>query len=441
MANNPTSKLSGFLFGRVLGVERHEYAAVAWSFGYFFCVLSSYYMIRPIRESMAVGSGPNTIPWLFTGTFALMMIATPIFGWIASRYPRRVFLPWIYVFFVSNILIFWGLFWNFINDGQDHVWLGRAFFVWLSIFNLFVVSVFWSFMADIYTREQGRRLFGVIAAGGSIGAILGSATTSLLVTDIGFHHILPISAIVLSFAVLCIAKLRKWVAQEHEVEITDTVDSKAPLGGDAFSGMTHVFRSKFFSGIAISSIIASLLGTALYIFAARLVEVEIADVDARTRFFSNMNVVSNFFSLVGQMFLVRTVVQRFGIGASLVLMPVVSIAGFALLAVDPLLSVVAFLTIARRAIGFSFSKTCTDMLYSVVTPEEKYKTKNFIDTAVYRFGDVVTVWTVNPVIVALGITGVSVMMLPFAAVWAGISLWLGSDYHRRARALRESGVS
>jgi AAA family ATP:ADP antiporter len=178
MANNPTAKLQAFLLNRTLGIERHEYVAVAWSFAYFFCVLSSYYILRPVREAMAVGSGADTIPYLFLGTFTAMLLATPIFGWVTSRYPRRTFLPWVYLFFISNILVFWFVFSQFINDGTDHVWLGRAFFVWLSVFNLFVVSVFWSFMADIYTRDQGRRLFGFITAGGSIGALIGGAVTN-----------------------------------------------------------------------------------------------------------------------------------------------------------------------------------------------------------------------------------------------------------------------
>jgi len=327
MTSDPSLKFRTFLRDGVLGLERREYVAVSWSFAYFFCILSSYYMIRPIRESMAVGSGPNTIPWLFTATFVVMMIATPIFGWVASRFPRRSFLPWVYIFFISNILIFWGLFSRYISDGQDHVWLGRAFFVWLSIFNLFVVSVFWSFMADIYTREQGRRLFGVIAAGGSVGAFLGSTATSLLVTNIGFENIFPISAFVLSLAVLCITKLRNWVARKHDEDSAKTVESRTPLGGNALSGITHVFKSKYFSGIATSSVIASLLGTALYLFTARLVEADIPDVDTRTQFFSNINVASSLFALIGQMFLVRFIVRRFGIGISLVMVPMVRIGG------------------------------------------------------------------------------------------------------------------
>ncbi len=449
MANNPTSILRTFLLNRTLGIERHEYVAVAWSFAYFFCVLSSYYILRPVREAMAVGSGAGTIPYLFLGTFAAMMVATPIFGWVSSRYPRRTFLPWVYLFFISNILIFWFVFSQLVDDGTDHVWLGRAFFVWLSVFNLFVVSVFWSFMADIYTRDQGRRLFGFITAGGSIGALIGGAATSAYVIEIGFQNLFPIAASLLFLAIVCIRQLRGWVAHEHEEEIDETVESNKPLGGNPFSGITHVFGSNYFLAIVACSIIASLLGTALYMFAAQLVEESIPGANARTEFFSNINFWTNLFALLGQMFFVRHVVVHFGIGRSLAVLPLLSVAAFVLLAFDPVLAVVAFLTIARRALGFSFSKPTTDMLYSVVTPEEKYKTKNFIDTAVYRFGDIVGTWSVKLMMgltiggvsfVGLSITGVSLVMLPFAVIWSVIALWLGREYKRKALALKEKGV-
>jgi AAA family ATP:ADP antiporter len=449
MANNPTSILRTILFGRATGTQRHEYVAVAWSFAYFFCVLSSYYILRPVREAMAVGSGAATIPYLFLGTFAAMMLATPIFGWVTSRYPRRTFLPWVYLFFISNILIFWLVFSLMVDDQSDHVWLGRVFFVWLSVFNLFVVSVFWSFMADIYTRDQGRRLFGFITAGGSIGALIGGAATSAYVTQIGFQNLFPVAAILLSLAIVCIRQLRGWVADEHEAEIDATVETTEPLGGNPFSGITHVFESNYFLAIVACSIIASLLGTALYMFAAQLVEVSISGANARTEFFSKLNFWTNLFALLGQMFLVRPIVARFGIGRALAVLPLVSLAGFVLLAFDPVLGVVAFLTIARRALGFSFSKPTSDMLYSVVTPEQKYKTKNFIDTAVYRFGDIVGTWSVKLLMgvsiggfsfVGLSIAGVSLVMLPFAVIWSVISLWLGREYKRKALALNEKGI-
>ena len=435
-------RLRDTLLGRILGLERHEYVAIAWSFAYFFCVLSSYYILRPVRESMAVGSGPNTIPWLFFGTFVTMLIATPIFGWVASRFPRRQFLPWVYLFFISNILIFWLVFSIAIDNESDHVWLGRIFFVWLSIFNLFVVSVFWSFMADIYTREQGRRLFGVITAGGSIGALIGGIATSVLVIKIGFQNLLPIAATLLLLAIFCITRLRTWVEQSTTKEGVESAASKKPLGGNPLSGVTHVFASKYFTGIALKSVIASLLGTALYMFMAQLVEQSISDPDEQTQFFSNINNAINALSLIVQMFIVKHVVRRFGIGVSLSLLPIASIAGFILLAVEPTLAMVALITVLRRALGFGFSKPTSDMLYSVVTPEEKYKTKNFIDTAVYRAGDLIGTWTVRGFVgLGLGISAVSIAMLPFAAIWAFIVLWLGRDYRRQAKQLKESGVT
>ncbi|MGI9236367.1 MAG: NTP/NDP exchange transporter [Woeseiaceae bacterium] len=428
------------MFDTVLGLERHEYLAVAWSFAYFFCVLSSYYILRPVREALAVGSGPETIPYLFIGTFLAMLVATSVFGWVASRFPRRTFLPWVYVFFASNIVVFWVLFSQTIDAGDSYVWLGRAYFVWLGVFNLFVVSVFWSFMADIYTREQGRRLFGIISAGGSIGALAGGAGTSAMVVSIGFHNLLPVAGLLLLLSVICIRKLRIWVVSEHSDEIEETAASDQPLGGSAFAGITHLLASKYFGGIAVSSVIASTLGAALYMFAAELVALEIPDVDEQTRFFSNMNVAANLLSFLGQAFFVRHVVRRFGVGRALVLMPVVSVIGFAMLAMDPVLAVVAILTVARRAIGFGFTKPSTDMLYSVVTPEEKYKTKNFIDTAIYRGGDVIGTWFIKSM-AALGISGISLVMLPISVFWAIVSLWLGRDYRRRARELKQSGIS
>ncbi len=441
MAATPADKSRTNLSYTVLGLERREYIAVAWSFAYFFFVLSSYYILRPVREEMAVGSGPNTIPYLFVGTFVTMIFATSLFGWVASRYTRRAFLPWVYLFFISNMLIFWLVFSQLRGTGEDYVWLGRIFFVWLSVFNLFVVSVFWSFMADIYTREQGRRLFGLITSGGSIGALIGGVMTSALVQTIGFEDLMGLAAAVLLAAVLCIGRLKDWVHHEHADDIEQTVESDKPLGGNPFAGISHLFSSRYFLAIALMSLVASLLGTALYMFRAELIETAILSPDARTQFFSNMNVAQNALALVAQMFLVRQVVSRFGIGRSLFLFPLASIIGFAILAMEPTLIAVAVLDVIRRGLGFGFAKPSTDMLYSVVTPEEKYKTKNAIDTAIYRGGDVVGTWAIKLLsIVGMGMAAISVVMLPFALVSAIVALWLGRDYKRRAKALKQRGV-
>jgi len=419
------------LITRVLGPKSGEFGAAAWSFTYFFCILGAYYMLRPVREAMAVNSGPETIPILFTGTLVSSLVATMVFGWLTSRFTRKQFLPWVYYFFVSNILIFWAAFATAVEAGSSYVWLGRVFFVWLSVFNLFVVSVFWSFMADLYTRGQARRLFGMITAGGSIGALAGGVLTSMLVTRIGFHNLFPFSATVLLIAVFCIYRLRRWVETQHRDAADVTYASEKSLGGNPFAGITHTLRSKYFLAIVTKSIIASLLGTALYMLTAELVQDQIVSNDERTQFFSNINNYTNALAFVGQLLIVKQVVGRFGVGVSLSLLPIVSIAGFLVLIFEPTLAVVAFLTVARRSLGFAFGKPATDMLYSVVSPEDKYKVKNFIDTVVYRGGDFVGTWTVRFLVGILGLAGTSIVMLPFAAVWAGIALWLGRDYRRR----------
>ena len=434
MNTSPTESGKPNLLKFLFGLEKHEYAAVGWSYLYFFCVLSSYYVLRPIRDEMAVYSGSDTIPWLFMATFAVTLITTPTFGWLASRFPRRKFLPWVYLFFTSNILIFWVVFSTAVDEEQNYIWLARTFFVWVSVFNLFVVSVFWSFMADIYTREQGRRLFGLITAGGSIGALIGALVTSyMLATDNGFQSLFPFAAILLTAALFCISRLRRLVSTQNVVK--GSAKKGKPLGGSPFAGITHMMSSPYFIGIAFSSVVASLLGTALYMFTADLLGQSGLDPNERTLFFSNINVVTNAIALVCQLFVVRHVVNRLGIGVSLALMPVVSIVGFAILALDPTLVALAVLTIARRGLGFGVMKPSTDMLYSAVTPEEKYKTKNFIDTAIYRGGDLVGTWTIRGLTsgLGMGLSSVLWIMVPFAAIWSVVAIWLGRDYRRRAK--------
>jgi AAA family ATP:ADP antiporter len=435
MTTMTSDSLIDKLFARVLGLERHEYFAVAWSFIYFFCILSSYYMLRPMREALGVDSGVGTIPWLFSSTFIIMLGATSIFGWIASRYARRTFLPWVYIFFAVNILIFYGLFQYAINNEITTVWIGRVFFVWISVFNLFVVSVFWSFMADIYTREQGRRLFGVISAGGSVGALTGPFVVSTLVVPLGFQNLLPISAALLLFSVVCIRQLRRWVESERDGDDIETAATPKPLGGSALAGVSHVVKSGYLSSISAKQILASLLGTALYMFMNYLVGEAVEGTDHRTRIFGFIDGATGVLSLLFQLLVVRHSVNRLGIGMTLAFLPLVSIIGFTVLAVSPPLIIVAIFQAARRAIGFGFAKPGTDMLYSVVTPEEKYKSKNFVETAVYRGGDVIGSWSVKAMW-GLGITGISIMLVPFAILWTTIALWLGREYRRRAAADR-----
>jgi AAA family ATP:ADP antiporter len=426
---------------RALGIERDELVAVAWSFVYFFCIMSAYFMLRSVRETMAIVSGVQNIPWLFTGTFVLMMMATPVFGWVTSRYPRRIFLPWVYYFFVANILILFASFSYAQENNLSLLWISRAFFVWLSVFNLFVVSVFWSFMADIYTKQQSRRLFGVISAGGSAGALVGPLVTSVLVIPIGFKNLLPISAMLLLLGVYCIYRLRRWVGHhEHAGETIDSVDSERAIGGTAWAGMKLVVEQRYFSAIAMALLCANFLGGAMYMYLAQMVSVTFDGADRQTQVFAFMDAAINALSFVGQLLIVKHAVKKLGIGWTLSLLPILSIVGFALLAFNPTFVIIALFQVLRRSLGFGFSKPANDMLYSVVSPEAKYKAKNFIETTIYRGWDVVSTWTVRS-IGSFGLSGVALFCVPVAFIWMLIVRWIGREYRRRDDAMSVSAPS
>lgn len=421
----------------LLGIEDREFAAVAWSFAYFFCLLSAYYMLRSVREAMAIVGGTENIPWLFMGTFFAMLLAAPAFGWVASRFPRRQFLPWVYYFFIANILLFFAAFTYQQNNGLDQVWISRAFFVWLSVFNLFVVSVFWSFMADIYSKEQGRRLFGIISAGGSTGALLGPLVTSALVVPIGFRNLLPMSALLLAFAVFCIFRLRRWATTRDEKQNNQQIGSGIPIGGTALAGIKLLATSPYLLAIATAMIIANFLGVATYMYMAELVDATFADTDQHTRVFAILDAIQNALSFIGQLILVRYTVRKLGVGITLAILPVVSVLGFALLAINPVFIVIAAVQVLRRSITFGLTKPTTDMLYSVVSAEERYKAKNFIETAVYRGGDLIASWTIR-FIGGIGLTGVALVCVPLAVIWTLLALRIGREYKQRDDALLQS---
>ena len=420
---------------RTLGIRREEFVAVAWSFTYFFCLLAAYYMLRSVRETMAIVSGVRNIPWLFTGTFTVMMLATPIFGYVASRFARKTFLPWVYYFFIANILIFFGVFTYAHVNELSQVWIARAFFVWISVFNLFVVSVFWSFMADIYTKEQCRRLFGVISAGGSVGAVLGPLLTSLIAVKIEFRNLLPLSASLLGVAVFCIYQLRQWAAVNETGDQKQAAVSSKPIGGSALAGIRFVFTSPFFGCVAGALLLANFLGGASYYYMADLMSRAFTDPDRQTQVFALLDAATNVLAFIGQLFLVRLSVKSLGVGWTLSILPIVSVVGFLLLAVNPVLAVLATLHVVRRGLGFGLTKPTNDMLYAVVSPEERYKAKNFIDTAIYRASDVVTAFTVRSIGAMAGLSGLALVCVPLAAVWWALTAWIGRQYRAKDQAL------
>lgn len=419
-----TSALQRFL-QRAIDLKQGEGRALFWSFLYFFFLLSSYYILRPIRDEMGVTAGVERMQWLFTGTFIAMLAVVPLFGWITSRYPRRRFLPLVYGFFIANILVFYLLFET--NAGINRV--AGLFFVWLSVYNLFVVSVFWSFMADLFRNEQAQRLFGFIAAGGTTGAIAGPALTAVLVRQVGTGQMLLISAALLALAIVSILRLIAWQRTAVSGEVagsTRTGEAEAPLGGAIMNGFLLVLRSPYLLGICALIVLYASLSTFLYLQQAQIVRDAFDDSATRTAVFAGIDFAVNVLTLAIQAFFTGRLVKWLGLGMTLALIPLLLSAGFLVLGLQPLLPVLIVVQVIRRAGNYAIMRPAREMLYVVVSREEKYKAKNFIDTVVYRGGDALSSWVYAGLRgFGLSLAAIAWISVPLSLAWAWIAFALG----------------
>lgn len=413
--------------GRALRAQRHELPALAWSFLYFFLLLAAYYVLRPVRDEMAVQAGPERLAHLFTATFLAMLLLVPAWGWLCARLPRARLLPVVYGFFALNLAAFWLLF-----RGGPTPGLAVAFFVWTSVFNLFVVSVFWSFMADLYDEAQAARLFAAIAAGGSCGAISGPALTALLAPSLGPANLLLVSAALLVAATLCILRLLAWARAHPRQGERRAGEPGLPMGGSIIAGAKAALSSPYLLGIGAWLLCYTVLSTSLYFHQVEIVRAALPDSAERTRLFALVDLTVNAGTLLVQLFLAARLGARLGVGWMLALMPLVSLIGFAALGAAPTLAVLIAFGVTRRIGEFAISKPVREALYTVVPREDRYKAKNFIDTVVYRGGDAFAGWLVTALRgLGLGVSGIAFAALPVAAAWLAVSFWLGREQARR----------
>ena len=396
-----------------------EGAALAWSFAYFFCMLCSYYILRPLRDEMGIQSGVDQLQWLFTGTFLATLLCVPAFGALVARVPRRRFLPAVYAFFIANILLFYAAF----DRGLDNVAVARAFYIWTSVFNLFVVSVFWSFMADLYAPERARRLFGIIAAGGTAGAIAGPALTAVLATRMDPVSLLLVSAGLLAVALLCIGRLDRLAAG---LGGAGQAQAAQAMGGSMLAGFRLVAGSRYLQGICLLILLYSTTSTFLYFEQAHIVSTHFQDSGERTRVFAAIDLAVNLLTLGAQFFLTAQLARRLGLGRTLALVPALLALGFLALAAAPVLAVFAPVQVLRRAGNYAIMKPAREMLFTVLGPEQKYKAKNLIDTVVYRGGDALAGWAFTGLsALGLGLAAIALAAVPLCLAWAGVGRWLG----------------
>jgi AAA family ATP:ADP antiporter len=409
---------SGNLLERLVRVEHGEWPRLAIAFFYFFFLLGGYFMLRPLRGTVA-SNNSEILHWLYTGTFLTMLAIVPLFGYLVSRFRRGQFIPAIYLFFISHLILFALGF----NDDATPLWMQRAFYIWLSVFNLFVVSIFWSFMADIFRPGQAQRLFGFIMAGGSLGAIIAPSFTKGVVPGYGASGVMLVASGFLILATLLAVFMGRYTRRQSQNRHTEVI------GGSVWDGAVHVFRSEYLLYACLLMLLHNLTSTFLFNGLAVLVNEQITGFDERTTFFSHIDQIVQVVAFVFQFFIVSRLISFLGMPRTLVTIPAVLAGGFVILGSSMGLVLFAAVQVVQRSLNYGMLGPCKEMLFTVVDRETKYKSKNFIDTVVYRGSDVTASWIFKGLMSAgLSIAQIAWVYVPIMGLW-GIGAWrLGKLY-------------
>ncbi len=422
--NSPPASDGASWLRRFVIVEPEEVAALLSSFAMFFALLSAYYIVRPVRDDIGVTLGKDSLHQLFTIVFFVMLLLVPLFGFVAARFPRRYVLPAIYIFFASNLVVFWGV---MKSTPDNHIALA-TFFVWGSVFNLFVVSLFWSLMSELWSHAAAKRLYGFISAGGTAGALAGPLITQGLVRIFA-----PVDLMLVSAALLIAAMVASLVLRRVRPAGEATGGEEEPAGGGILDGVVKVFTTPMFARIALFIFIANVVGTFFYLEQARLVAASISGNAERVLFFSGRDLVVSIATILIEIFGTARILNRFGVTVALLALPVTAAVGALLLSTDAALGVVAAVMVAERITSFALANPAIKVIYTLATPDEKYKVQNFIDTVVFRGGDATSGWLYSWLGGGLGFAAgtMGAVALPLVAAWIWIARQLGADHKRR----------
>ena len=411
---------------RALPATPQERAAALWSFAYFFTLLAGYYVLRPLRDQMAITGGIRNLPWLFTATFATLLVAQPLYGMLVAKLPRARFIPIVNHFFVVNL----ALFWLFLTLHINTALVARMFYVWVAVFSLFSVAVFWSFMADLFTADQGKRLFGFIGAGGTAGALLGPVLTIWLSVPLGPTNLLIAAMILIEAAVFCVWRLEHAATRHDSERVHDE-----RLGGSAFAALPALIRSPYLLGIAAWISLQSFCATILYFEQIHIVAAEVHGAGAQTRLFASIDLAVNLLTLAMQLVATGQLLKRFGTGITAAALPVVYLAGFIAVFLTPTLAAVLAAQVAQRWIHFALANPARQVFYTVLGREEKYKAKNLIDVVIYRGSDALYGWVFDSLqYLGLKLGSIALVAAPVAAIWLILSVVLGRAQEQRAKS-------
>ena len=427
---------------RFANVRREEVLPLLASALFFFCVLTALMVLRPAREALGMRSGLDAVRWLFVGTALVTLAVNPVFGYLVARFRRLSFIAATYGFFGVSLLVFWALL-TMTPSAVGEV-SGRVFYVWFSVFNLFSTMVFWALMADRFTLEQSKRLFPIVAVGGTAGAIFGPWLTLSVVEALGTPNLILIAigflvlAVVAAWWVTALRPDRDDASDDPSVPLP--VDREAVIGGSAWAGFRAVFRSRYLLAICGFVLILAVMATFLYFTRLAMVAAVADETDARTALFANIDMWTQIATFVLQLFVAGRLMKRVGVSVTLALLPVTVLLGFIGLALVGTITALILFEATFRAVQRAIMRPARETLFTVVSREDKYKAKAFIDTFVYRGGDVVGAWTEGLLgRLGMGLAGLAGLVLPLAIVWGLLGVWLGKEQERFARSPEPSG--
>jgi AAA family ATP:ADP antiporter len=422
------------LIEKYTSIQPTEKKIVFWSFLYFFMLLASYFILKPLRDEMGIVNGASNMQWLFSGSFITMLVVIPIFGYVTSRYKIGSVLTFSYLFLILNIVLFY----FFFKENTLGSIFPVTFFIWLSVFNLFTISLFWSFMVDSFTNDQSKRLFGIISAGGSLGAISGSLISSTL-SEKGIGNMFLVALILLSISLIALQMILRLQNKKQDDNRIISRGFKNTLlkKSSILSGIRLVWDSKYLKGLCLFIILYTTISTFLYFEQANIIENTIDNSSKRIQYFSNMDLITNSLAIFGQLFLTNKFIKQFGLSITLCIIPLLLTFGFIILSTNLTLSVVAVLLVLHRVGNYILMRPGREILYTVCNREEKYKAKNFIDTAVYRSGDTVSGWAFALLIsLGFGLPLITIIAIPILIIWGYIGYKLGKRHSANSEKLQ-----
>lgn len=415
------------LAGKVVEIRSDdELRGMLWGTTYGFLIMFSYYILRAVRDEISAADRGN-LQVLWTAVFLVMLLAVPLYSWIASRWSRGVFVPLANRFFIACLVGFWLCLVGLPDDARP--WIDRVFYVWTSVFALFVVTIFWGFMSDCFDNSQGKRMFAFIAVGSSIGGMVGSGVTASLATLVPTFSLLLLACVPLEAASWCAGVLHRRFATGN---VRMAGESARAIQGNAWSGMKAVYSSRYLMGIAAFILLMTFVSTMLYFQQAYLVADAFTDRGVRTAFFARIDLVVNILTIALQVYVTARIVKWLGIGLALALIPVAMTLGFLSLGLYPTLAILVVVQVIYRAGRYGVTKPAREMLWTVLGREEKYKAKPFLDAAVYRGGDLVSGWIyAGLAAIGLSVGAIALVAAPVAGLWVMLGITLG----RREEAL------